>query len=115
MRLSHLALYCFFALTSCASPRHQEIHGVREGMDKDDVLEQAGDPRRTFRAEGKDHWIYVFQKDNKLMLQQIDFEQGKVVRVGQPKANSDTSDDDLESADTLEEFERRAKARQRKN
>ena len=52
-------LLLFF--TACSSaPVNEALNRVRVGMDKDDVLNIAGNPKHSFRAGGKDHWIYSY-------------------------------------------------------
>ena len=102
-------------LSGCASGLHQNLAKLRNGMDKDEVLSQAGDPRRTFRTNSQDHWIYVFHKEDQEWLQQVDFAEGKVVNIGRPQAKKAASTSELEDADSMEEYERRARARAQKN
>ncbi len=70
-------------LSACASASLTTSH-VREGMDKDQVLELAGSPKRTYRTNSQDHWIYVSFKNNDEYTQDLTFEEGKLVRVGRP-------------------------------
>lgn len=60
-------------------------------MDKAQVLETAGDPKRTYREHSEDHWIYVYFEGEKEFSREVVFEGGKVERVtkGRPKTNWD--------------------------
>lgn len=68
--------------SACATKNPIHVDGIREGMDKAQALDVAGNPKRTFRTNGQDHWIYVFYKNDQELTRQIDFEDGKVVKIG---------------------------------
>lgn len=106
-----------FVLVACASGPQRELATIQPGMDKDQVLDKAGDPKRTFHTNGQDHWVYVYYENDHQFRQQVDFADGKVVRVGRPtdKARVPNSTDELESAETMEEFEQKARELQKKN
>jgi outer membrane protein assembly factor BamE (lipoprotein component of BamABCDE complex) len=78
-------------LTACASSPYAGSEDLREGMDKDEVLNTAGNPKRTFRSNGQDHWIYVFFKGNEELSRQVSFEDGKVVKIGRAMAKQSWS------------------------
>jgi len=104
-----------WALWGCASnggPSPSAAQ-VRVGMDKDSVLELAGSPKRTFRSNGQDHWVYVFFQGEEEMAQLITFADNRVLKIGSviPKNNWMR---DLEQAESMEEFEKAARSRKRK-
>lgn len=101
-------------LTACASTPHADLDEVRSGMDKDQVLQKVGNPKRTFRASGQDHWIYVYFQDGQEVARQIDFADGKVVKVGRP-VNKNSLERQLENSESMEEYESKARAHQRKS
>ena len=74
--------FALFLAAGCATVPSSDSDQVREGMDKAQVLEAAGNPKRTVRANGQDHWIYVFFVNGEEHSRQITFEDGKVVKVG---------------------------------
>ena len=86
-----ILLLLITTLTACASSGGSVVDGLREGMDKDEALRTAGDPKRTFRSNGQDHWIYVHFKDNEEFSRIVTFEEGKIVKIGRasPKKNWD--------------------------
>jgi outer membrane protein assembly factor BamE (lipoprotein component of BamABCDE complex) len=100
-------------LSACASSPKANLQKLRVGMDKDEVLQAAGDPKRTFRANSEDHWIYIYFEGDEEWRRQIDFRDGKVILVGRaiPKKNWQS---ELEATGTMEEFESKARAHQRK-
>ena len=74
------------ATWGCSSLPPNRVEQVREGMDKAQVLEQAGSPKRTFRTNSQDHWVYVFFRKDEEFSQQISFEDGKVVQIARATA-----------------------------
>lgn len=74
-------IFTLLMLTACATPLAQKLERIRPGMDKAEVLEAAGDPKRTFRTNSQDHWIYVFFRGNREMLRTVIFEGGKVLKI----------------------------------
>lgn len=102
-----------FCITSCTSVP-QALEGLRPGADKDFVLSSAGNPTRTFRENGEDHWIYTYFAGDQQYLRDVVFEDGKVLRVTRPLAKEPWMKD-LEKASTLEEYERKAREHQRTN
>lgn len=97
----------------CASSR-PDLSRVRVGQDKDQVLQVVGDPKRTFRAGGQDHWIYVDYEGDAKITHSVDFADGRVVRVSRPSSTSNL-ERELENAATLEEFEAKARAHQKRS
>jgi outer membrane protein assembly factor BamE (lipoprotein component of BamABCDE complex) len=78
-------LLLIFAI-GCASSGGNVVDSLREGMDKDEVLRKAGDPKRTYRSNGQDHWIYVFYKTSEEYSRTVTFEDGKIIRIGRAVA-----------------------------
>jgi hypothetical protein len=103
----------FLALTGCATPIPKALDAVRPGMDKDKVLESAGNPKRTFREAMQDHWIYTYFSNDHEWRREIIFEDGKVVRISRPTAREDWVKD-LERSGSMEEYEVKARAHQKK-
>ncbi len=100
--------------TSCASPSlTSTLDKLDEGMDKDMVLNKAGNPKYTFRANGQDHWVYVFFQDNQEFSRQVDFLDGKVVKIGRPVAKQ-TWTKELDDTQSLEEYEKKVRELQQK-
>jgi hypothetical protein len=95
-------------LTGCASGpgRWDEI---RLGMDKAQILELAGNPKRTFRDSGTDVWEYEFIDEGRQIQRQIVFSSGKVSRMTAPRPRGLGP----ASADSMEQFERRGRSEQR--
>jgi hypothetical protein len=97
-----LALVSASLFFGCATTRHQEFTRVKPGMDKQAVLEFAGNPDRTMRYQGKDRWIYDFRLDDyNTDSQEVHFQEGRVVYIGkaiQPAVSADEQDDLNESS-----------------
>jgi len=113
MRLGFLVLG-FLLLSGCSTAPIGDLDQVRPGMDKDYVLTKVGNPKRTFRSNGQDHWIYVYFKDEVELTRQIDFSDGKVLKIGRP-ISKQSLERSLESSETMEEFEAKAREHQRKS
>lgn len=88
----------FAFLTACASMSvEKSLESVSAGMDKAQVLEKAGNPKRTFRENSQDHWIYIFFRGGEEMSRMVVFDEGRVVRV--TKARGKTNwDKEVEAA-----------------
>ena len=97
-----------FNLSGCATPLPRALDKVEMGMAKDEVLEIAGNPRRTRRWKGKDEWTYVYYVDNQEKHTEIHFDQGKVVFKGD-RDKAVNLKEQVEKSRTLEEYEYRAK------
>jgi hypothetical protein len=102
-RLQRAVLFLFaVALVGCATTRHKEFAQVKPGMDKQAVLEFAGNPDRTMRWQGKDRWIYDFRIDDfSTDSQEVHFQEGRVVYIGkaiQPAVSAEAQDDLNESS-----------------
>ena len=57
-------------------------------MDKAAVLETVGNPKRTYRDRGEDHWIYVYFDGERELSREVVFEGGKVERVTRARAKT---------------------------
>jgi outer membrane protein assembly factor BamE (lipoprotein component of BamABCDE complex) len=100
-------------LVGCATAVPAGLNSIRPGMDKDKVLESAGNPQRTFREAMQDHWIYTYFINDREWRREIIFDEGKVLRVGRPLAKEDWTKD-LEKSDSMEEFEQKAREHEKK-
>lgn len=72
-------------LFGCATPAHQRILRISEGMDKTQVLDVAGNPKRTQRREGGDQWTYVYYVADQQFERDVRFEGGHVVNISMPR------------------------------
>ncbi|MGE0528532.1 MAG: hypothetical protein AB7G93_12395 [Bdellovibrionales bacterium] len=108
------AVTAALVLVGCASTSHRTFESLRPGMDKDEVLDAVGDPKRTFREKGQDHWIYIYFVDDTEFRRDVVFAEGRVIRVNRPSRKS-TWLHALEGAESMEEFESRARQHQNKN
>jgi hypothetical protein len=78
-----LLLIATSTLMSCQTPRYKEFGGVKEGMEKDLVLDQAGGPNISRRWHGKDRWIYNYTATPEgPQTREIHFDNGRAVYVG---------------------------------
>jgi len=112
MRL--LLLLGFVALTGCSTVSvSKALEQIHPGLDKDRVLESAGNPARTFRENMQDHWIYTYFLNDHEWRRDVVFADGKVVKVTPPTAKENWVKD-LERSDSMEEYETKARAHQKK-
>lgn len=103
----------FLLLAGCATNVPRALDAVRPGMDKDKVLESAGNPKRTFREASQDHWIYTYFQNDREWRRDITFEDGKVLRITRPLAKEDWVKE-LEKSNSMEEFEHKTHEHQKK-
>lgn len=83
--MRHLLWVGFLLLSACATMSVEEsLDKLKVGMDKDEVLRSAGNPRRTFREKGQDNWIYVYFHGDTELNRIVVFEDGKVAKVNRP-------------------------------
>ena len=101
------------ALAGCASSVPRALDDLRPGMDKDKVLNSAGNPKRTYRESAHDHWIYTYFANDKEWRREVVFEDGKVVKVTHPLAKEDWVKD-LERSNSMEEYEHKARTLQQR-
>jgi hypothetical protein len=72
----------FLILGACTTLAVDEgLSRVKTGMDKDSVLNLAGNPKRTYRADSKDHWIYTYFRSEREYVQSVTFENGRVTGI----------------------------------
>ena len=71
-------------LAACATTSKHGLERVKEGMDKDAVLDTAGSPTRTYRTSSQDHWIYVYFEGAEEMNRDLVFEDGRLVKLSKP-------------------------------
>lgn len=77
-----LAIAMLLVLSACQTARYKEFGGVKEGMEKDLVIEQAGGPDVSRRWHGKDRWIYNYYTPDGQQTREVHFQEGKAVYVG---------------------------------
>lgn len=110
-----LGLICFLGLVGCSTTSvSSALDRLRPGMDKPTVLDRVGNPSRTFRENGQDHWIYVYYRNDREWMRNVIFEDGKILRVARGVAK-DPNVKELQNAESMEEYEKKARAMQRKN
>lgn len=108
MRISALFV-CFGVLLGCAS-KPLNFDGIQSGMDKDQVLQTLGNPKRTYRMNSVDHWVYVDFENGREKQRHIAFEDGVVVKMFRPTPQH-TLTEELEAKGSLEEYEKSFKAK----
>lgn len=121
MTLSSLAKGLAFAsalltLSSCQTPRYKEFSSVKQGMEKDLVLEAAGNPTIARRWNGKDRWIYHYLKTpDGPQTREVHFQDGRAVYVG-TKVVPDVSaeDQDRLNDESNEQEQKRMEAEYKK-
>lgn len=76
--------FSFHILLSCQTNMVRQFSQVREGMDKDEVLELMGSPTTKTRFHGKDRWFYTYYENDIRYDKEVHFLNGKAVYVGGP-------------------------------
>jgi hypothetical protein len=85
-------------LAGCGSAKVRGFSNVVEGMAKDEVIEAAGNPDYSKRANSKDRWIYLFRNKNQPpSAKEIHFKDGHVVYIG-PKIEPTTTADEIDKS-----------------
>src|SRR5689334_8709111 len=82
----------FFGAISCASTAPQRLGQVKVGMDKAEVLDVAGNPKRVNRQTGGDLWTYLYYVNDQPYEKGIRFEAGHVVEISAEQPPGITSD-----------------------
>ena len=80
---SWILISALVSLAACQTPRYKEFSNVKPGMEKDLVLDVAGNPSVARRWNGKDRWIYYYvQTPDGPQTREVHFQDGKAVYVG---------------------------------
>lgn len=114
MRMTLLALMIFAFTLGCSTPMPVALDRLKVGTEKTTVLDTVGSPQRTFRENGQDHWVYVYYRNDKQWLRDVTIEDGKVLKISRP-ISSDPRVKELQNADSLEEYEKKVRAQQKKS
>ena len=69
--------------SACQTNETKAYNKLKPGMDKDDVLDTMGDPRRTHRSHGQDRWQYVYYENSQKVTKEVKFEEGNAIYVGE--------------------------------
>lgn len=113
LKLVPAAVTFFLILSTGCSSIPGALEDLKPGEDKDTVLNSVGNPKRTFRENNQDHWVYVYYQDDKQWLRDVIFDDGKVTRVTKAAATREGWEKELERASSMEEYERKARAHQK--
>lgn len=91
-----LVITMFLGACSTASKTEvEEFKGVKNGMDKSEVLDILGSPKTSYHSNGKDVWNYeIYEKENKFR-REIHFQKGLVTYNG--KSSLDAVDRQISS------------------
>ncbi len=107
---------CATLLIAGCTTFSQSMDRIRAGMDKDEVLSRLGSPKRTFRENGLDNWIYLYFQGDQEFRRDVVFESGKVIRVTRATLSRKSSFHlELENSNSVEEFEAAVRAQQKKS
>lgn len=90
MKNGLIALIFFGLCVSCQSSPLVTYDDIPIGATKGWVLNELGNPKRTYRQADADHWVYVFPRgpEKAAIEREILFQDGVVVRkviLGEPK------------------------------
>ncbi len=79
MMLMCTVTFVGLSLMGCATPLVKKLEEIRVGMDKADVLEKVGNPKRVRRVGGRDEWVYVVKTQEADEEYRFYFEAGRLV------------------------------------
>ena len=113
MRKLILALGVSFLAAGCATPLPVALDRLKVGTEKANVLDTVGSPQRTNRENGVDQWIYVYYRNDKQWTRTVSIVDGKVAKISRP-VSSDPRVKELQDADSLEDYEKKVRAQQKK-
>ena len=65
----------------CATPAHQNLEKLQPGMDKTQVLDLAGNPKRTVRQNDSDLWTFVYYIGGRHYEKDVRFSNGHVASI----------------------------------
>ena len=86
-------------LFACSTPMSQLIQDIQLGMSKSEVIEKLGNPRRTYRYQGINRWVYQVNHKN---VSEIHFKRSKVIYVGPNTENP--VDQRVQDSENYEEY-----------
>jgi len=119
MKVTHFRFVIFsflFGAVACTSlPVGDALNRVKPGMDKDEVLGMAGNPKHTYRAKGQDHWIYDYYNDGQELTRHLVFENRHLVKVGDPKPPGTVETDADADPEDMESYEKRVHEQQKEH
>lgn len=83
MRIHHYLLCGLLPLgVGCQTNEVKEFSRLHLGMDKGEVVDIMGSPRRSDRRFGEDRWTYVFSDQGQEHKKEVRFSDGKSIYVG---------------------------------
>ena len=74
-------IWVVLAAVGCSSPTKDIRQRVSKGMDKDEVLQELGNPSRSKRVRGADRWSYDQYKEDVKTTTHVYFKSGKVTDI----------------------------------
>lgn len=99
-----LSVVILLLISGCSTPMSKGLDSVQVGMNRAAVLEAAGNPKFTQRAQSQDTWVYAYFEGEQEYRRPVIFVDGKVTEIGTPRPHPDP-EKDLKKAATLEEYE----------
>lgn len=83
------------ACSTVSKTEVEEFKGVKNGMDKSEVLDILGSPKTSYHADGKDVWNYEIHEKDNMFRREIHFQKGLVTYNG--KSSLDAADRQISS------------------
>lgn len=77
-----LALLLLLSQVGCQTNELKQYEKLKVGMDKGEVLEIMGSPRRCERRQSQDRWTYVFYQNQMEHQKEIQFFEGRANYIG---------------------------------
>lgn len=95
-----------FVFGACATPVHKRLEKLQPGMDKTQVLDLAGTPKRTARQDNGDLWTFEYYIGNQHFERDVHFNEGHVALIfAAREINAPPSQDDA----VIRDYERLVK------
>jgi outer membrane protein assembly factor BamE (lipoprotein component of BamABCDE complex) len=69
--------------TGCQTNELKQYEKLKLGMDKSEVIEIMGSPRKVERRQSQDHWVYKFYQDQQWYEKEVRFKEGKAIYLGE--------------------------------
>ncbi len=91
--------FVLILVTGCATSVGQRLEKVQTGMDKTQVLDLAGNPKRVVRQDGRDLWTFVYYVGDKRFEREVRFNEGHVSDILTPREVSASAQADMVTQD----------------
>ncbi len=78
------SLLIVYINTACQTRTLKQFEQIKQGMEKDQILEIMGSPQKTSRVNSTDKWNYIFYDQENKYNKEIHFVEGISTYIGDP-------------------------------